>query len=666
MGIYKNNIKKKRIDKKKLYCLLTSFFITLWIMPVYNNSVAIGRHTLDASWRVGLNWGDMLNLDFGKDLIFTYGPLYFLSGDVLLNIYKPVYIFGNVLSLILWFAALFFIILSIAERLRFTDLKSKIISFLVILFASFSFLFVHIELPALLLILSFLLIINISEKNYSRSINMLYIVSAGLLLALISMNKFLYVAGSLSLIVLSAVIFLILKKPRNIIILMVSYFGFFLGIWLALEKNLKNLLLYFKNGLILSSGYSEYMNFHPIGKEKYLILFAFVVLILWACLFIERLVKRDRKLIFYFLLSLPFLFIVYKEGFTRQDSGHLIIYFGFIIYLFIVTSAFFWQKMWKIIPIFLILIIFAIPFTKLDFTFNAADRLFGNYNKIATFVKSVVPCNSDDYVEMLENDKKVIREKDTIDDCILEQIEPGESVDIFPWEVYIPYVYNLNWHPRPVFQSYTAYKPELDRINSEHFLGDDAPDKIIYRIDSIDDRYAIFDEPATFREIIKNYDLICTGSNNFGVLQKKRDKGKFEEVIIKKVNYSFGEMIDLPEVSGGYLFGMVNIELNIEGKIRNLLYRGDYLYIEFFLRDGEKEWVAKRFIRENGRNGFFLSGYIEDIFDLREVFEQQDSYKCINNIESIKITASNDTFCDSFDVEFYKLKFPAKEYIMNK
>jgi len=117
----------------------------------------------------------------------------------------------------------------------------------------------------------------------------------------------------------------------------------------------------------------------------------------------------------------------------------------------------------------------------------------------------------------------------------------------------------------------------------------------------------------------------------------------------------------IPKNNKGYLFCKMDIKLNLEGKVRNLLYRGDYLYIEFFFNDFKKETVIKRgggYIVNFGRlcnfsSTTFDSISIENIFDLKEVFNCKKDF---NDIESIKITASNDTYCNELDIEFYNLK----------
>ncbi|MDR2058321.1 MAG: hypothetical protein LBP83_08620, partial [Dysgonamonadaceae bacterium] len=42
----------------------------------------------------------------------------------------------------------------------------------------------------------------------------------------------------------------------------------------------------------------------------------------------------------------------------------------------------------------------------------------------------------------------------------------NKRVDVFPYDIALLYAYDLNWSPRPVFQSYSAYTPVLDQINA--------------------------------------------------------------------------------------------------------------------------------------------------------------------------------------------------------
>src|SRR5215469_7324240 len=54
---------------------LTAFFIALVILTVPSAPPDLG---IDASWCAVLNWAHQHGLQFGQDVVFTYGPLGFL------------------------------------------------------------------------------------------------------------------------------------------------------------------------------------------------------------------------------------------------------------------------------------------------------------------------------------------------------------------------------------------------------------------------------------------------------------------------------------------------------------------------------------------------------------------------------------------------------------
>ncbi len=66
-------------------------------------------------------------------------------------------------------------------------------------------------------------------------------------------------------------------------------------------------------------------------------------------------------------------------------------------------------------------------------------------------------------------------------------ILPG-TVDIYSFDQTQLLASGNRWHPRPVFQSYQAYSPELLQRNRDHLSGAQAPDHIFFRIEPIDNR----------------------------------------------------------------------------------------------------------------------------------------------------------------------------------
>ena len=340
-----------------------------------------------------------------------------------------------------------------------------------------------------------------------------------------------------------------------------------------------------------------------------------------------------------------------------MDYFHTQEYFRFLIFLLIFTFLIFGKRLWKVIPIFLVLILLALPFKTTDGALSLREKIAYNLRESNKAIAVILP---DKYIAKQNADKEEIKVifKDYED--AIKMINKSDTVDIFPWEIVVPYVFDLNWSPRPVFQSCTVYNKELNTINAEHFKGEKAPSKIIYTIGSIDERYAIFDEPLVFQELLKNYKFIYSDIEGIGVLEKKSAGDKnFEESGISNLNAKFNQVIDVPKVNNGYIFCKIDIKQNIYGRIRNLFYKGGYMWMKFYFEDNTKEPITKKIVRENGKYGFYISNYIENISDLRDVFQQQDTFKdSINNIKSIElITNSPSSYNDNFTVEFYKLDF---------
>lgn len=657
----------KNPKNKIIFCMILALFFLLWILPIYNDGIAdvIAKSGyIDGSWKIGINWATVNGLKFGKDIVFSYGPLYFLSDNSLLNINRPLYFGANILSIILCFLSLFLFAKFIIERLDFSELKYKIFSHIVILLALYSFLCVYIELAEFLLLLSFLLLFSLVEKTNRKKDDILWTIFIGFIFSILSLVKFYYFIAVVTLTILSIVIFITIKKSYILISLVGSFIIFLISIWLILEKSLFALLLYIKNGFALTFGYSEGLQLYFedwqgkfLYEGRFIIIYAVLIFALWAGLLIYGIAKKSKDIIFYFLLSSPILFLIYKQGYTRMDHFHTQEYFRFLIFLLVFTLLIFGKKLWKIFPLLLILILIALPFRAVDETLNIRRKISYNLNEVSKAVKIINPSS---YKEMQLYEKEEVRKMLVDYEDAIKRINKGDKVDIIPNEVVVPYVFDLNWSPRPIFQSVNMYNSTLNILNANHFKGKDAPSKVIYHLDAIDGRYAIFDEPLVFQELLKNYNFIYSNDKGIGVLEKKAEETDYNIKTISKDRIKFNQIIDVPDVDNGYLFCKIDIKLNFIGRIKNLLYKGNYIQLKFYFRETTKGPVTVRIIRENGNIGFFIQNYVGDINQLKEIFQQQGYHKVDEDkIKSIEIiTNGTSSFYNNFDIEFFMLEFP--------
>jgi hypothetical protein len=224
-------------------------------------------------------------------------------------------------------------------------------------------------------------------------------------------------------------------------------------------------------------------------------------------------------------------------------------------------------------------------------------------------------------------------------------------MDVFPYDIGVAEAYDFNWHPRPVFQSFSAYTEYLDSLNAKYYMSASSPEYILYALGTIDSRYEIFDEPATFRTLLLKYEP-CALDRNFIVLHKKDAADIAAEEYAGTEIVKFGETIPVPKCSDGLLFAKIHIEHNLPGMVRKILYKSPDIYVTLFNNDTVIGTKEQKFVFSNAANGLFVSQYISDQNSLLEVWKgniQQD-------ITSIVFqTKYPEFFKDKITVEFFKI-----------
>jgi hypothetical protein len=121
----------------------------------------------------------------------------------------------------------------------------------------------------------------------------------------------------------------------------------------------------------------------------------------------------------------------------------------------------------------------------------------------------------------------------------------GHSVDVDPSAIGIAWAYGLDWRPLPVFQDYSAYTPYLDGVNRDSLLAADGPERILRTFtvqlpptlaavnlseaqtynsySSTDGRFSPWDQPRTNLAILCNYRPLRT-TRAYQVLARTADR----------------------------------------------------------------------------------------------------------------------------------------------
>ncbi len=138
------------------------------------------------------------------------------------------------------------------------------------------------------------------------------------------------------------------------------------------------------------------------------------------------------------------------------------------------------------------------------------------------------------------------RDKRYIPQHVLDKIG-NNTTDVFPWDNAYMLENKLNYTPRPIFQSFSAYTAYLQNINYQFYLKN-APSFIIFDYDAIDERYAFNEEPLLHLFLARNYTIADTFTSNERwrlLLQKKEITQPLNLQKVKETTAAFGQEIDV-------------------------------------------------------------------------------------------------------------------------
>jgi hypothetical protein len=171
-----------------------------------------------------------------------------------------------------------------------------------------------------------------------------------------------------------------------------------------------------------------------------------------------------------------------------------------------------------------------------------------------------------------------------------------------------------------VFQSYNAYTTWLDQINAAHFSSASAPEYVLFGYGSVDSRYALFDEPETFRTILCRYQYV-TSDANFALLRLTQTQQCGNAIEIGETFANMGQSILIPQTNDS-LYARVSINYSFLGSVANILYKPADVYVSFQLSNGSLT-NPYRFIPGNAEDGVYVSEYVDSFNSLTRLFQGQ-------------------------------------------
>lgn len=591
----------KKTKEKLIY---SSIAIALVKLPFYIQPLNIG---LDPSWIVGLNWAVQKQIQWGTQIIFTYGPTHWLLYHTL-ALDSSILIVSLISNIILFSCSVYVLIFNLhnAVRAGSISIKTSVILLFTLILVDYNVLDISLVSISIFLFLS--------NKRYKQNkfIN-LSIAAAFIMLSLISLCKFSYLAVSLCFLFFYSVFNLYNKKPLQVILAWSIFIVSFVLLWLLTGQEINNLPEYFASGFQIAQGYSEAMSYSLWNNsglnKRYLIIFILAISFIGGLviLFVDA-IHRKRNSWYLLLLNGPIVFLAFKEGFVRYDEVHYIQFFTQTLIISLGLIITLNQNQKKVVGSkFYLFFMFGICLL-----FTESFQFF-RYKNLYALV--------DEQFRLIKLNEEKIKLVNTykIQDSIINKLS-NATVDIIPYEISFLYCHNLNWSPRPIIQSYSVYTSDLDSLNSSFFKGNSAPQQIIYTYKTIDDRYPLFDEPQMFKTLLNKYEWYTTLSNKKTVILRRKNH-PIKDKIISSVNrlVSLNEKILIPNEDCTYTYAKAIIQLTLLGKVINFFCNVPSLEMKIYFKNNTKP-VQFRLIRSTSDDGLLVSCYAKNVNDVMNIF----------------------------------------------
>lgn len=553
---------------------------------------------LDASWRMALGKLFVEGKQFGTEVVFTYGPLGWVMGKT--------YWGGQWASLLAWHATLSVIFVIVLYRLGF-----QLHGYRRVFFFAYFLLFGLTYQDAMHQIIAAMVgleLIQRSDKEWRWS-TLAWIA----LLAALALVKFTNLVLCIALVGLAGGLDLWLRRRWTSVRIPLLFAGAFVAGWMLCGQNPLNLPAYFRSSWEISEGYQDAMGFPCPTYQLVIGLITAVLMLTYLAINLATHPNRIRGA----ALTLgagAVLYLNWKHGYIRAD-GHQVGFY-YVVLALIVSSPLlledgprFAKLKSALLGLTGLLALLGSEFVLPGVTRGALGNAQQKVDQNIGFALGQVTPRKSYNIQLAAQEAAgdLIRTKAIVKDA---------SIDVLGFEQGIVIVNRLNYQPRPVFQSYSAYTPYLARVNFDYYASDQAPDYVLFKLQSIDNRLMTMDDAQVLRLLVQRYTYVVT-DQGFTLWQRK--PGPFDPATIapkplRTFTIKRGEKLKLTDFAEDQvLWAEVEYQPTLIGRLRRFLFRPPL--VQLSLTDVQQSETVYRLPQPIGRAGFIISPIIDNMLE---------------------------------------------------
>ena len=532
---------------------------------------------LDLSWPYTLADATARHIPFGRDMVFTFGPL----SSVYTRFFLPDQrLEFTILKLILVVAFCFATVAITRRSMRWATLALPL-------------LFANLYFSDSFFLVAPWLIVPLATMSWQRR----RWHTASLVAFSIVLGPLLLVKGTFAIpLVVSIGAAALMASRRSwteAAALPVAAVGSIIVAWVATGQHLSDLLFYLRRESYIAQGYTDAMSLFGDTNEIWAYLAGVAVLLIGQ--FVPR-----RGPVMPALAGAVILSVAFKAGFVRHDTHAMIaastlILLGFLLFLYrggvgagfgLLISLMAWcligAHYWPVDP-------------KSDWN-RTTDALVHGIVKARNEAGDL-----DEFRRSFEEAREAL--------AATAALPPTSGiVDLYPNSQALLLASNRDYYPRPVMQSYSAYTPELAFLNAAHLEGPHAPDTAFFAIEPLDGRYPALEDGPSWPALLGQYRFRTYSqayAQTYAVLDRAPDGAAGTiDVPVSSETYAFDEPIAIP---GDMPFVWVKMQFHptLLGRVASALFKMSPLHMDVTTANGTTQTF--RIVAGMASAGFLLS-----------------------------------------------------------